>query len=431
MPDYITIFEVLGQYARAFGTLENLANRDLKITSGGETIRSLDKLQREFIDVLNDSASERAALQPVEILSDASRAVEAWKQQLHGALDRWITKNLAEELGFVSTDKQKILLELRRQMLSDSKTVKVNSVALNSVSAASTNVGNAALLAGIKTVNDSETILNNELISDATIDLRCVQDAVHDRLPEGHELFRSTAGDLRIVPVTIGDFTDARNVITDGAFDKISGSDFAHWAKISGGSVASQETSDVQFGTGALKITGDAATALDLQQDLKARDPSLPSGQFYGLGAWIKVSTYSAGSVTIDLLIDGVASTEILTIDASIATGSWLHVAVMTYLARSVYPNKVKVRIRCSSTFNGTVLIDGLTLAPATKLGKSGINAILFQGVVAPQSRPVADRYGVDTSSDDAGSFQTFLRDELAVIMPSSASPTVSETLAE
>lgn len=431
MPDYITIFEVLGQYARAFRTLENLANRDLKITSGGETIRSLDKLKREFLDVLNDSTSERAALQPVEILSDATRSIDAWKQQLHGALDHWITNNLAEELGFASTDKQKILLELRRQMLSDSKTIEVNSVALDSVSTASTNVGNATLLAGIKTVDDAETVLDNELISNATIDLRCVQDAVHDRLPEGHELFRSTAGDLRIVPVTIGDFTDARNVITDGAFDKISGSDFAYWTKVSGGSVAAQETSDVQFGTGALKITGDAATALDLQQDLKDRDPSLPSGQFYGLGAWIKVSSHTAGSVTIDLLIDGVASSETLTIDGSTATGSWLHMAVMTYLPRSVYPNKVKVRVRCSGTFDDTVLIDGLTLAPATKLGKSGINAILFQGVVPPQSQPVADRYGVDTSSDDAGSFQTFLRNELAVVMPSSASPTVSETLAE
>ncbi|MEE9310814.1 MAG: hypothetical protein V3V10_00250 [Planctomycetota bacterium] len=431
MPDYTTIFEVLGQYARAFKTLDNLANRDLKVTSGGETIRSVDKLKREFLDVLNDSASERAALQPVEILSDASRTIDTWRQQLQGALDHWIISNLAEELGFDGADKQKILLELRRQMLSDSKTVKVNSVTLDSVTTASTNVGNAVLLAGIKTVDAADTVLENELVFDGTIDLRCIQDAVHDRLPEGHELFRSSVGDLRIVPVTVGDFTDARNVITDGAFDKVSGSDFAYWTKISGGSVVSLETTDVQFGTGALKVVGDATTALDLQQDLKDRDPSLPSGQFYGLGAWVKVNSYTAGSVTIDLLVDGVASGESLTVDGSTTTGSWLHLAVMTYLPRNVYPNKVKVRVRCSSTFNGTVLIDGVTLAPTTKLRKSGINAILFQGVDAPQSQPVADRYGVDTSSDDLGSFQTFLRNELAVAMPSAASPTVSETLAE
>src|SRR5688572_28276483 len=51
MPDYTAIFEVLGQYARAFTQLDNLAERNLTITAGGETFRSLDKLREEFVDV--------------------------------------------------------------------------------------------------------------------------------------------------------------------------------------------------------------------------------------------------------------------------------------------------------------------------------------------------------------------------------------------
>lgn len=431
MPDYTSIFEVLGQYARAFKTINNLAQRDLKVGSGDDVIRSLDKLKREFLDVLNDSPLERSALQPLEIISDAVRMTSAWKQQLEGALEYWIVNNMAPELGITGAAKTVVLLELRRQMNADAKSVNANIVALDSVTASASNVGNAALLASIKTVNDSETVVDNELVKDSVIELRCVQDAVHDRLPEGHELFRSVFGDLRVIPVTIGDFVDSRNVIADGSFDKLSAADFTYWTKVSGGSVASQETSDIQFGVGALKIVGDASTALDLQQDLKDRDPALPAGQFYGFGLWIKVSTYTAGSVTIDLLIDGVESTESLVLDGSTTTGQWLHEAVMIYLPRTVYPNKVKARIRCSSTFNGTILIDGVTLAPATKLGASGIQGVLFQGKEAPQSSPLADGYVIDTSSDDAGSFQVFIRDELQVALPSSGSPTFSDTLAE
>ncbi len=52
MPNYTAIFEVLGQYARAFRQIDNLAARNLEFSSGGETFRSLDKLREQFVDVL-------------------------------------------------------------------------------------------------------------------------------------------------------------------------------------------------------------------------------------------------------------------------------------------------------------------------------------------------------------------------------------------
>ena len=82
MPDYTAIFEVLGQYARAFTQIDNLATRNLHITEGDESFRSLDRLREEFIDVLNDNGHERDRLDAVAILTDAARIASGWSTQL-------------------------------------------------------------------------------------------------------------------------------------------------------------------------------------------------------------------------------------------------------------------------------------------------------------------------------------------------------------
>jgi hypothetical protein len=59
MPDYTSLFEIFGVYARAFTQFKNLALRNLTFSAGGETFRSLDKLREEFVNVLNDAPLER------------------------------------------------------------------------------------------------------------------------------------------------------------------------------------------------------------------------------------------------------------------------------------------------------------------------------------------------------------------------------------
>jgi hypothetical protein len=185
------------------------------------------------------------------------------------------------------------------------------------------------------------------------------------------------------------------------------------------------------FGGGSLKIDGDGATAGDLRQDLAGRDPPLESGRMFALGAWFRVVAHTAGSVTIDLLVNGVGSTLELTVDGSTPTGQWLHKGGFEYLPRASFPNQVKVRIACSADFDGVVLIDGVSLAPAAEVSHAGVRVAVFEGALAPQALPVADRYTIDTSSDDESAFQTFARDQLGVALPSDASPTISDTLAE
>lgn len=436
MPNYATIFEVLGQYARAFTQIDNLATRNLTFSGGGEVFRSLDKLREEFVDVLNDAISERDRLDVIGILSDAARVASGWNTQLQHSLNAWIRDGLAAELNAEGATEVELLRELQRSMLADSEGVSANAVALGAITADSSNAGDAQCYVSRQTVDAEETLVDDERIRNQRISIECVRDTAHHRVSLGQEEFRirpehGASVNTRGIPVTKDDVTDARNAVTDGAFNAVTGGDFDHWSVIAGGSVFSQEISTKLFGDGCLKVSGNGATAGDLQQDLVDHDPPLESGRFWALGAWVHVATYTAGSATIDLLIDGVASTLALTIDGSTPTTQWLHLGGIEYLARSSFPNKVKIRVRCSSDFDGELYVDGLSLAPSTEVPHAGIRVAIFTGAAAPQALPIADRYLLDSTSDEAGAFQVFARDRLGLALPSAGSPTISDSLAE
>lgn len=436
MPNYTNIFEVFGMYARTFTQLKNLADRNLTFSSGSETFRSLDKLREEFVTVLNQGGDERDRLDAVNLLSDAARIVRGWSSQLGYSLDSFIRDLVAPELSVAGASQDEILAALARSMFADSQSIDDSAITIGAVSAGSQNVGDAACYVSKKIVDPGENEIDDERAISQTITIECRRDAVHDRLAEGAEEFNAQPEEgasvsLQVVPVTFGETLNARNVVSDGAFDLESGGVFTHWPIDSGGSVFSRDTGTKRFGTGALKLTGDGATAGDIRQDLVSRDPAIASGRLYGLGAWIYVGSLTAGQVLIDLLVDGSPSALTLTVDGSTQTGQWIHLGGLEYLPRSTYPNKVKLRIRCDAAFNGAVYIDGVSLAPATEVPHAGVQVILFQGATAPQARPIADRYTVASTNDDAGTFQAFFRDRLKIALPSSGSPTIADSLAE
>lgn len=436
MPDYTSLFEIFGVYARAFTQFRNLAQRNLTFSAGGETFRSLDKLREEFVNVLNDAPGERDRLDAAALLSEAARVVRGWESQLETSLDAFVGEGVADELNVSGASREAVLGALQRAMQADAQSIAKNTITLGAVAAASTNAGSARCYASKQAVGPAENVIDDERAHSQSIAIECVRDAAHHRATLGAEEFRITpefgaAVPAYVIPVTYGDTPDARNVIRDGAFDLYAGGAFTHWGVITGGSVFSRDTGTKLFGTGSLKVTGNGATAGELQQDLASRDPALASGRFWALGAWIYVSALSAGTVTLDLLVNGSPSGLTLTIDGSTATGQWIHLGGFEYLPRSTYPNKVKARIQCSASFNGAVFVDGVSLALAAEVPHAGVRVALFQGAIAPQAMPIADRFTLDTSSDEAGAFQCLFRDRLGVALPSSASPSIADSLAE
>ncbi|KAA0214882.1 hypothetical protein EDM80_06035 [bacterium] len=436
MPDFNALFEVFGVYARAFTQFENLARRGLLFSGGGESFRSLDRLREEFIAVLNDSPPERDMLETLSLFHEAARGVEGWAARLQGHLETWIRGPLAAELGVRGASPQVVLAALARAMDAAGETVRRSSVNVASVTAAPQNAGNARCYAALMSVDPSETVQPNERARSQSISVECVKDAVQHRVAEGGEEFRATpehgaAQPLWVIPVTVGAATDRRNVIIDGAFADYDSGSFTHWEALSGAAILSRDTTQFLFGGGALKISGNGATAAELVQDLAQRQPPLAVGRFWALGTWAYVSSLSAGSVMLDLLVDGSPSSLTHIISGSTPTGQWLHLGGFEYLPRQAHPGKVKVRVRCSADFSGVVLLDGVSLAPAVEMAHAGLQLALFQGSRPPLCAPMADRFEIVTLSDDAGAFQRLFRDRLHTALPSSDTPTVNDSLAE
>src|SRR5690606_7556666 len=150
----------------------------------------------------------------------------------------------------------------------------------------------------------AENLVDDERIRNQRIAIECLRDNPRHRVPVGQEEFRvrpevGAPVSTRVIPVTYGAITDARNVVTDGAFEAETAGVLDHWDVVSGGGVFSRDTVTKRFGGGSLKTTGNGATAGELQQDLADRDPPLESGRFWALGAWVYVGSLSAGDVKL------------------------------------------------------------------------------------------------------------------------------------
>ncbi|MCC6573287.1 MAG: hypothetical protein IT462_05790 [Planctomycetes bacterium] len=436
MPSYTNLFEVFGVYARAFAQFKNLADRNLNFSSGGETCRTLDRLRSEFVGVMNGDMQERDRLDAVALLTDAARTARGWTSQLDLSLDAWVRNGVADALDIAGATRSDVLAALARQMATDDESVAANAVTVEDVEFATTNVGTCQCYVSGETVDPEEMVADDERIRDQVVTVECVRDAAHHRVAVGGEEFRivpeeGAAVSALTIPVTYGDTPSYRNVVMDGAFELEDAGEFAWWEAIAGAGVFSRDVTTKLFGAGSLKITGNGATAGDLRQDLANRDPAMPSGRMFALGAWAYVSSLSAGTVTIDLIVDGDPSTLQLVVNGSTTTGQWLHLGGFEYVPRATFPNKVEVRVRCSSDFSGEVFVDGVCLAPATEVPHAGVRVALFEGATAPQALPIADRFTFETTSDDAGAFQSFFRDRLGVALPSAGSPTISDSLAE
>jgi hypothetical protein len=142
------------------------------------------------------------------------------------------------------------------------------------------------------------------------------------------------------------------------------------------------------------------------------------------------VGALAAGSVSVDLLVDGIPSTLALVADGDTPAGQWLHLGGLLYLPRASFPNKVVLRVTCSADFDGVVNLDGISLAPATELPHAGLRLALFQGARPPAAQPIADRFSLATTSADTGRMQCFARDEMGLALPSDPTPTIDDELA-
>ncbi|MCD4656235.1 MAG: hypothetical protein K8S87_01705 [Planctomycetes bacterium] len=340
----------------------------------------------------------------------------------------------APELGLNSQNAHEILLAMQAFMAEDSASVQKNTVSVGTVTADAENAGDGSAIVFGKTAIIGD-VVDDERIRTQDARITCNLDSAHNNRQSGNEQFvlNSEYDSPAVIPViaaTEGDTSDAfvRNRLMDGGFESYD-ADFEYWDVVSGASVFSQETSTVFRGESALKIDDDGVTAAELEQDLTQLSPALKSSEFYVLAANVYVSSITAGSVKLRLEGDSYISDAEIELNSGTDTGSWLKAADLELLPKSI-PDNLAFKIVVSADFNGTVYLDNLGLAEPQNIKEFGAQIALFQGDKDFVAGKLPDFFDFSITSNDAGVFQTFFRKYYSIVMPSAASPTISDDYA-
>src|SRR5690606_36555987 len=103
-------------------------------------------------------------------------------------------------------------------MLADAESVAANAVSLGAISADAANAGDAACNVDTETVDAAENLVDDERMWNQRIAIECLRDNPRHRVPVGQEEFRvrpevGAPVSTRVIPVTYGAITDARNVV--------------------------------------------------------------------------------------------------------------------------------------------------------------------------------------------------------------------------
>ena len=431
---YTTLFTRLGVIAKQVNAwLAYQSTTLLGSGNGADTILSQYEASRNLVEGMESDYYNRA------------NVVAGWIKSLNRYTDATL-QDQSDNLNVASAASGPIIDALALQMIVDSQTVLKNTVAVSSVTAASSNVG-TGMLAISKTAADG-TI--DERIIAETVDVTCTTDAFAGATP-GAETFTlvgytkaMSSGDAS---VPRGNGTAQNLVVADGSglqaisngsFNSTSATNTPSSWNIATGSGYGVVTTNIvldtanalpQRGGNALKLISGTCTHLSLQQTLST-GVNLSKSQVYCIGVWIKKGgTVGAGS-TLTVGIKGTGFTPVYAanLDPTALTTSYVLYTAFVQFPTGI-PFDVYVDVRWeSATTAGTgafVYIDNLAVVQAFDFGH--VKAAIFRGGVDFQ---VGDTFTYSSTNDYAGKFQTFFGRFYDKKLPSGSSPTISDSLA-
>lgn len=432
MPNYTSIFTRLGAFARIYRQCRLLENDALEVTESGTTLRTPLDLAAN-VRAAFEGANETQALAAIPQLTRLGAAAKGTWQAVKPVCDGWLSGALATELN-APRDANSVLAGLARAMLVDEESIAASEVELTAPLADTANTGDGMMAATLLVVlPGADAPTSSQLARTQTIEATCVADHALDGTAEGREawILRAASGEAataETIPVTTGDTEDPRNLVIDGSFTAHASGDFTHWIA-TGAEVFAQETSDTRFNGKALRIESKADGAATLTQVLSERSSATPGGGMLALGAFIKATGVTAGSVTVRVTVNGTPRTGTIVIDNVTPAAAWLHRSTWVHMPRIASSDTVLLEVVVSADFDGVVLVDGLSMA-APDVGPDGVSVAIFQGVRAFSRAPFPDRFVIACDNDEAGAFAGFLRDVYGVELPSSDTPTVDDGLA-
>ncbi len=350
-----------------------------------------------------------------------------------------------------------VLYELINDMVNESESVDASTVTVGSATAAGTNNGDAEILttkkmdgyssprkgfpAHPKYLNvDSEIAPTSE-----TITITCTADGQSggavDResfsiigAPEGFQQFDWRSEGSGTGPqITVG---NGSGMLSNPDFETFTVANTPdNWTIVDGtvGTHILKETSNVKRGTAALKYVGDGSQAqIKITQALTVS--SLNPMRSYCIALWVRGHASITGTSALTIQLEGTdytaSSSEKISMNAAALAAQTSYGIEYFFVSLPVeIPTDLKLVITVSGTLTNStnICFDGLMMVPTIWHG--GVGYAIAAGA-EPSTKN--DRYTVAVSNNNAGIFQTLMRQRFGVQLPSntSSSETIDDALA-
>jgi len=397
---------------------------------------------------------------PIEGINGAFQGFQQTPAGWQSSLLNFITNTLTDQdtvlsqiPGLSSTDIDTVLAALIQAALDGAESFTANVVTVGSVTAASSNIGNGRCLVdatldgyNAPTQNSQANqnyngLLSQLVVPSETVLFTCKQDSGQSGVPEGSEVWDWQGGpswplfDYHPQGSGTGPGLTTANGSTLGSnmgFESFSANLPTSWTAVAGvaGTDFAQDTSLFYRGSSSLKLIGTGLVQPELSQALS---PVLfNSRRRYLVTLAARATGAIGGTPKFRARFTGTGytagSTEKIDIFANtIATGSW---SLLNFYINipNVVPTDWAIDFgiyNAALTAATQVNVDAMTITPVPYWG--GVNAQIMGG-----STPfvIGDRFSLTISNNNAGVFQTFLGNAYGVQMPTSGSPTISDSLA-
>lgn len=363
---------------------------------------------------------------------------QSWCQTVKGFVDATLI-DLQQDLSSPSATTAAILPLMVEDMTLNSQTVQKNTIAALNISSAvlATNIGNG-FLEGY--TNTSTGIPNEQIISEYVV-FTCTLDrfgganaggeqfSIQGYPSQQYYVGNFNRGNGSGTPISVSN-EGGSNFLSNGDFEDVSGTFPNNWNISAGAPLISSNSSSghSNTSTSCLQLSGNgSAGAISLYQNI-AGDVSQFST--YAAGAFIrKAGTVTSGSnLAISITGTGYSTVNLYSGDPSgLATSYALEQTFFNVGA--VIPADLAMTISWTVANNAgsgaIVLIDDCAVVQPTLFG--GVQYVLYRGTI---DFSVGDSFGVLTSDNFAGIFQSFFGLVYSIQLPSSASPSIPDSYA-
>jgi hypothetical protein len=366
------------------------------------------------------------------------------------ATGRMLESDLTGALNLTSINIANVMAALLPQMVTDGQSVQKNNVTIGTVTATGGNTGNGNII--ISPIMDGVTAparfavaqrgyngLATELAIPETMLITCTNDSFSGNVTAGNEAFQITGPLGQTNTWGVGsegtgqgptfNTIQASSLLQNASFTTFAGGVPTGWTLTGPAADCAQDQTTSVLGGSSVKLTGDGTAATLALSQAVTRGQLTPLKR-YLVGGYYKASAVATSSQMLTINFSGSgyspASSEQVQIAGNAWSTSWVFVSFWINLPKTL-PTPWTLNLSLTGTVpNGTsVWFDSFGMAAATYE-----NGLAFAATTGSTPFAKGDSFSSVIGNDFGGVFQVAARRLWGVQLPSSASPTIPNSLA-